>query len=158
MCAVQHPDKLQELDSGRPAAAVPGSGSNGKSRAASRLHKRAFLAADERRLYPRLPLTLPLRVRRIAGQPVGSPTGLLTKDISSCGVRFQAPHAFDVDTPIELEIELVAGPLGGRRLQMVTLARIVRAEPAQTPGWREFGASFEEITFHSDASLPAPAV
>jgi hypothetical protein len=91
-------------------------------------------------------------VKRIAGQPVAAGNGLYTKDISSCGVRFTAPQTLDVDTPVELEIELVTGPLAGRHLQMVTLARIVRVEATRKPGWHEFAASFEEITFHRGAS------
>jgi len=132
---------------------MPGSGCNrqGKAGAGVGFRKRVVLRADERRLYARLPLNLPLRVKRIAGQPAAAGNSLFTKDISSCGVRFMARQALDVDTPVELEIELVTGPLAGRHLQMVTLARIVRVEAGRKPGWHEYAASFEEITFLREA-------
>ena len=170
MCAVRHPDKLRELDtsppaaSTQPAATEPKSrrngngtaklahGGNGKPRVGVGHRKRAVLLVEEKRLYPRLPLNLPLRLRRIAGQPPATNGhGLWTEDISSCGVRFQAAHEIELDVPVELEVELVNGPLGGRHLQMVTLARIVRSGPGKKPGWQEFGAQFEEITFNAES-------
>jgi hypothetical protein len=185
MCAVRHPDKLQELDSTQSGIAkapavgharlshLPANGrsGNGKHRTGVGHEKRAALRLEEKRQYPRLPLNLPLKVKRIAGQPAearrngnGAAAGgeLQTLDISSCGVRFEAPVALEVDVPVELEIEIVSGPLGGRHLQMVTQARVVRARPAQgngrahTSGWQEYAAEFEEITFHRDAPEELP--
>jgi hypothetical protein len=180
MCAVRHPDKLQELDSTHsgiarapavrhartPHLPAEGRNGNGKHRMGVGHEKRAALWVEEKRQYPRLPLDFPLKVKRIAGQPAetghngnGAAGGAWhTLDISSCGVRFAAPLTLEVGIPVELEIEIVSGPLGGRHLQMVTQARVVRAWPAQgngrapKAGWQEYAAEFEEITFHRDDS------
>jgi hypothetical protein len=106
--------------------------------------------ADDRRHYPRLPLTLPLRLKRVAGQPETEPVALVTRDISSSGVAFIAPRWIEPGTPVELEISLMEGPLGGRHVRMHTRGEVVRARPTRTQGWHSLAVAFEDITFERE--------
>lgn len=108
----------------------------------------------EKRAYPRAALGLPLRLKRVAGQAEPKPVNLLTKNISSSGVYFLCPLRIEPGTPIELEVALVERPLGQGSVRMATVARVVRVEPTDTPGWHGLAASFDDITFHRDEPVP----
>ena len=111
-------------------------------------------AVQERRLYPRAALRLPLRLKRVAGQREPVPVTLVTKNISSSGVYFLCPRWIEPGTPIELEVGLVDRPLGRGSVRMTTAAHIVRVEPADTPGWHGVAATFDDITFQRDEQVP----
>lgn len=106
--------------------------------------------ADERRIYPRAALSLPLQLRRVAGQTGLNGHPLVTRDISSSGVYFLAPYRIEPGTPVEIEIGLVDRPSGRGNVRMHTLAYIVRAEPESKNGWHGLAATFEDISFHRD--------
>ncbi len=125
-----------------------------KPQAFTRVPTHVVGAVHERRAYPRAALRLPLRLKRVAGQREALDVSLLTKNISSSGVYFLCPFGIEPDTPIELEVALVERPLGRGSVRMSTAAHIVRAEPAETPGWQGLAASFDDITFERDEPIP----
>lgn len=110
--------------------------------------------AFERRLYARAALNLPLRLRRVGEQVEPVPVTLLTRDISSSGVYFLAPRRIEPGTPIELEVALVDRPFGQGSVRMCTAAHVVRADETHTPGWHGLAATFDDIAFDRDESLP----
>jgi hypothetical protein len=109
---------------------------------------------NERRDYPRAELSLPLRVKRVAGQRESGDTVLATVNISSSGVYFLSPRAIEPGTPIEVEIGLVERPRGRGTVRMITQAEVVRLEAAEVEGFYGLGVSFDEITFHRDDAVP----
>jgi PilZ domain-containing protein len=109
---------------------------------------------NERRDYPRAELSLPLRLRRVAGQRVSADTVLATVNISSSGVYFLSPQAIEPGTPIEVEINLVERPRGRGTVHMITQAEVVRVEAAEVEGFYGLGVSFDDITFHRDDEVP----
>jgi hypothetical protein len=109
---------------------------------------------EERRAYARAKLSLPLRVKRIAGQREPKQQSLCTTNISSSGVLFLCPQRIEPGTPIEIEVCLVDRPLGRGTVRMMTEAHIVRAELSSKPGWHALAASFDDITFQRDEPLP----
>ena len=115
----------------------------------------AVRPAEERRSYARAKLSLPLRVKRIAGhrEPLGD--RLRTTNISSSGVLFLCPHRIEPGTPIEIEVRLIDRPFGRGTVRMKTEAQIVRAENSSRPGWHSLAAMFDDITFQREESLPA---
>jgi hypothetical protein len=110
--------------------------------------------AAERRRYPRATLSLPLLLTRVGDVSEPVPVTLVTRDISSSGVYFLAPRDLAPGTAIELEVALIARPLGFGRVQMCTAAHIVRAEETDTPGWRGYAASFDDFALKRDDVLP----
>ena len=112
-------------------------------------------SARERRAYARARLSLPLNVRRVAGQ-LGKQDHLRTEDISSNGVFFLYPQHIDPGTPIELEVVLVDRALGRGSVRMRTMAHVVRAEPSENAGWHGLAATFDDISFLRDESVPTP--
>jgi hypothetical protein len=110
--------------------------------------------AAERRRYPRATLSLPLLLTRVGDESEPVPVTLVTRDISSSGVYFLAPRDLAPGTAIELEVALIARPLGFGRVQMCTAAHIVRAEETDTPGWRGYAASFDDFALKRDDVLP----
>jgi hypothetical protein len=110
---------------------------------------------QERRAYTRAKLSLPLRVKRIAGQREHASQSLRTMDISSSGVLFLYPEYIEPGTPVEIEVSLVDRPLGQGSVRMMTEAHIVRAERTMRPGWHALAVSFDEITFKKDDPLPS---
>lgn len=108
----------------------------------------------EQRRHPRAKLALPLRLRRVSGELEPFPVTLVTRNISSTGVYFLCPRAMDPGTAIELEVALVHRPLGRGSVHMTTLAHVVRAEPAATPGWHGIAATFDDVEFERDEVLP----
>ncbi len=109
-----------------------------------------FEVTDNRRVYPRLPLQFPVRMKRVAGQPAESLESLVTQNISSTGVYLLVPFRVEPETPIELEIGLTDRPRGRERVRMHTTAHVVRTDPAGKPGWHGLAVTFDEITFERD--------
>jgi len=120
-----------------------------------RVPTHAVRPVEERRAYARAKLSLPLRLKRIAGQREDKQQILRTTNISSSGVLFLYPQRIEPGTPIELEVCLVDRPLGRGTVRMMTEAHIVRAEPASKPGWHALAACFDDITFQRDEPLPS---
>jgi hypothetical protein len=120
----------------------------------TRVPTHAIGVARERRRYPRASLCLPLRLTRVGDVAEVIPVTLVTRNISSSGIYFLAPRDLEPGTPIELEVALTERPLGQGRVQMCTAAHIVRAEDAETPGWRGYAASFDDFAFERDDVLP----
>jgi hypothetical protein len=110
--------------------------------------------AYERRVSPRAALHLPLRLIAVDGHAERFPITLVTKNISSTGVFFLAPCDMPRGAAIEMEVGLLGRPLGPGRVQMKTAAHIVRIEDADTPGWRGYAATFDDIAFQRDDSVP----
>jgi hypothetical protein len=121
----------------------------------ARVPTHAVRPPEERRSYARAKLSLPLRVKRIAGQRelMGEP--LRTTNISSSGVLFLCPQRIEPGTPIEIEVCLVDRPFGRGTVRMKTEAHIVRAEPASRHGWHCLAATFDDITFQREEPLPS---
>lgn len=111
---------------------------------------------DDRRSHPRAGLSLPLRLKRVAGQrePEPAPVTLVTLNISSSGVFFLCPRSMEPGTALELEVGLVDRPLGRGSVRMTTAAHVVRVEPTGTPGWHGVAVSFDDISFLRDEPIP----
>jgi hypothetical protein len=109
----------------------------------------------EHREYPRASLRLPLRLRGVSGRAEDFPITLVTRDISSSGVFFLCPRKLALETKIELEVVLVSRPMGRGNVVIVSKARVTRIESAATPGWFGIAASFEDLEFDRDDSVPA---
>jgi len=126
-----------------------------KPKGIARVPTHAVRPPEERRTYARAKLSLPLRVRRIAGQRHRLDDSLRTTNISSSGVLFLCQERIEPGTPIEIEVCLVDRPLGRGTVRMKTEAHIVRAEPAARPGWHSLAAAFDDITFQREEPLPS---
>ena len=125
-----------------------------KPKGISRVPTHAVRPVEERRAYARAKLSLPLRVKRIAGQREHKQQSLCTTNISSSGVLFLCLRRIEPGTPIEIEVCLVDRPLGRGTVRMMTEAHIVRAELSSKPGWHALAACFDDITFQRDEPLP----
>lgn len=148
---------VKEL-SARSATAVaelPSWTTRAKPKGIARIPTHTVRPAEERRSYARAKLSLPLRIRRIAGQRERFEEILRTTNISSSGVLFLCPRRIEPGTPIEIEVCLVDRPFGRGTVRMKTEAHIVRAEPAARPGWHSLAATFDDITFQREEPLPA---
>jgi hypothetical protein len=121
----------------------------------SRVPTHAIRPVEERRTHTRAKLSLPLRLKRVAGQRGHQQQSLRTANISSSGVFFLCPQRIDPGTPIEIEVCLVDRPTGRGTVRMLTEAHVVRAEPASSPGWHALAATFDDITFQRDEPLPS---
>src|SRR5579863_2716277 len=99
-----------------------------KPKGIARVPTHAVRPAEERRAYARAKLSLPMRVKRIAGQRERMPELLRTANISSSGVLFLCPQRIEPGTPVEIEVCLVDRPFGRGTVRMRTEAHIVRAE------------------------------
>ena len=126
-----------------------------KPKGIARVPTHAVRPAEERRAYARAKLSLPLRVRRIAGQRERLVDPLRTTNISSSGVLFLCPQRIEPGTPIEIEVCLVDRPFGRGTVRMKTEAHIVRAELSDRPGWHNLAATFDDITFQREEPLPS---
>jgi hypothetical protein len=109
----------------------------------------------EQREYPRATLKLPLRLRRVNSVAEDFPVTLVTRDISSTGVFFLCPKEVAVGAVVELEIVLVSRPMGHGSVVVVTMAHVTRVEPAAMPGWYGVAASYDEVQFDRDDSVPS---
>jgi hypothetical protein len=126
-----------------------------KPKGMARVPTHAVRRPDERRAYSRAKLSLPLRVKRIAGQRERTAEPLRTTNISSSGVLFLCPQRIEPGTPIEIEVSLVDRPFGRGNVRMKTEAHVVRAEPAARAGWHFLAATFDDITFQREEPLPS---
>ena len=115
----------------------------------------AVRPVEERRAYMRATLSLPLHLKRIAGQPKQKNQILRTANISSSGVLFLYPRQIEPGTPVEIEVLLVDRPPGRGTVRMMTQAHVVRAEPSLRRGWQALAVTFDEITFQRDEPLPS---
>lgn len=126
------------------------------------LHHRTFLrvpthaisVAEDRRRSPRAYLSLPLQLTSVEGRAEEAPVTLVTKNISASGIYFLAPRSIQPGTAIELQVGLIERPLGRGSVRLKTAAHIVRMEHCDVPGWNGFAASFDDIDFDRDDSLP----
>jgi len=144
--------------SARPASPVadpPLWATRAKPKGMARIPTHAVRPPDERRAYARAKLSLPLLVKRIAGQKEHSSHSLRTANISSSGVLFLFPQFIEPGTPIEIEVCLVDRPFGRGTVRMKTEAHIVRTEPAARAGWHILAATFDDITFQREDPLPS---
>jgi hypothetical protein len=168
MRPARNPKLMSESDStrGEPAANkklsaqaasvmdTPSWTTRAKPKGISRVPTHAVRPVKERRGYARAKLSLPLCLKRVAGQRELRQQALCTTDISSSGVLFLCPKRIEPGTPIEIEVCLVDRPSGRGTVLMKTEAHIVRAEPASRPGWHALAATFDDITFQRDEPLP----
>lgn len=120
----------------------------------TRVPTHAIGVAGDRRSSPRASLSLPLRLLRIGGVAEPIPITLVTRDISASGVYFLAPRDMEPGTAVELEVVLVERPLGLGNVQMSTSAHIVRSERTDMPGWRGYGARFDDFSLERDDGIP----
>ncbi len=116
----------------------------------------AVSVVPERRRSPRASLILPLRLMQVAGRPEPFPVSLVIKNISSTGVFFFSPRPLQPGTAIEMEIGLIERRPGYGNVQMHTAARVIRTEAAEecSPGWHGYAASFDDIDFNRDDTVP----
>lgn len=148
---------IKELST-RSATAVadtPSWTTRAKPKGIARVPTHAIRPPEERRAYARAKLSLPLRLKRIAGQRERAGEPLRTTNISSSGVLFLCPRRIEPGTPIAIEVCLVDRPFGRGTVKMTTEAHIVRAEPASRPGWHSLAATFDDITFQREEPLPS---
>jgi PilZ domain len=127
----------------------------GRPRQFVRIPTHAVGVNREQREYPRASLRLPLRLRSANGAAEDFPVTLVTRDISSTGVFFLCPKEIAAGAAIELEIVLVQRPMGRGNVVIVTQAQVQRVEPAATPGWHGIAASFTDVQFDRDDSIPS---
>jgi hypothetical protein len=124
-----------------------------KPKGIARVPTHAVRPPEERRTYARAKLSLPLRVKRVAGQRERPAEALRTSNISSSGVLFLCPQRIEPGTPIEIEVCLVDRPFGRGTVKMTTESHIVRAELSSRPGWYWLAATFDDITFQREERL-----
>lgn len=140
--------------SGTSIADPPSWTTRAKPKGIARVPTHTVRPPEERRAYARAKLSLAMRVKRVAGQREHSKETLRTTNISSSGVLFLSPNRIEPGTPIALEVYLVDRPFGRGSVKMTTEAHIVRAEPASRPGWHALAATFDDIAFHREETLP----
>jgi c-di-GMP-binding flagellar brake protein YcgR len=109
----------------------------------------------EQREYPRATLKLPLRLRSVDFVAEDFPVTLVTRDISSTGCFFLCPKHLALGTAVELEIVLISRPMGRGNVVIASRAHVRRIEPAATPGWYGVAASFDDVQFDRDDSVPS---
>lgn len=148
---------VKEMSAGSATSLIdpPSWTTRAKPKGIARVPTHAVRPAEERRAYARAKLSLPLRLKRVAGQRERSTEMLRTSNISSSGVLFLSPRRIEPGTPIELEVCLVDRPFGRGTVRMKTEAHIVRAEPASRAGWHNLAASFDDITFQREEPMPS---
>jgi hypothetical protein len=147
--------KELSASSGTAVADSPRWVTRDKPKGMARVPTHSIRPPEERRTYSRAKLSLPLRVKRIAGQRERKSETLHTANISSSGVLFLSPHLIEPGTPVELEICLVDRPLGRGSVKMLTEAHVVRADSTLRPGWHMLAATFDDITFQREEPLPS---
>ncbi len=121
----------------------------------SRVPTHAILPVQERRAYTRATLSLPMRLKRVAGQSQHQREFLRTTNISSTGALFRCPWAIEPGTTIEVEVSLVDRPQGQGSVLMVAEAKVVRIDPESRPDWHLVAVCFDEIAFRRDDALPS---
>jgi PilZ domain len=144
--------------SARPTAAVldpPLWATRARPKGIARVPTHAVRPVEERRAHVRAKLSLPLRLRRVAGQRQQMHHPLRTTNISSSGVLFPCPQRIEPGTPIEIDVCLIDRPLGQGSVRMVTEAHVVRVESGTRAGWCSLAVAFDDITFLRDEPLPS---
>lgn len=126
-----------------------------KPKGFARVPTHAVRPPRERRMYARAKLSLPLRVTRIAGHRERMAQSLQTANISSSGVLFLFPRKIEPGTPIEIEVCLVDRPFGQGTVMMLSEAHVVRVEPSSRAGWHALAATYDDITFQREETLPS---
>src|SRR5258708_12575876 len=106
-----------------------------KPKGISRVPTHAVRPVEERRAYARAKLSLPLRVKRIAGQREHKQQSLCTTNISSSGVLFLCLRRIEPGTPIEIEVCLGDRPLGRGPVRIITEAPLFRPQFSSTPAF-----------------------
>jgi hypothetical protein len=147
--------KKLSANSENSTAGAPSWMTRAKPKGIARVPTHAVRPVEERRAYTRAKLSLPLRVKRIAGQREHRRQPLRTTNISSSGVLFLCPQHIDPGTPVELEVCLVDRPLGRGTVRMTTEAHVVRAEPASRSGWHSVAVCFDDISFQREEPIPS---
>ncbi len=109
-----------------------------------------YIRNEERRQFPRLPLNLPVQVRRIGGRIETQPAETRTVNISCGGVFFVINRAFAPGVSLDLEIRMAPEPPGGASLRLFARARVVRLSPVGRAGRTGVGAVFDDIAFDHD--------
>lgn len=144
--------KNKKLSASSEASALqaPSWTTRAKPKGIARVPTHAVRPVEERRTYSRATLSLPLQLKRIAGQRGLGHESMRTTNISSSGVLFLCPLHIEPGTPVELEVRLVDRPLGRGSVKMMTEAHVVRTEPAPRAGWHCVAACFDDITFHRE--------
>lgn len=104
----------------------------------------------ERREFPRLPLNLRVKIRRVADRLPEHPITSATANISCSGLLLVTDHPLEPGTALDLEVLLAGHPLGGLNLRMFSRAHVVRHAPTGRPGWTGVAAVFDDITFDRD--------
>jgi hypothetical protein len=151
-------DAARKELSARPASSVadpPSWATRAKPKGMARVPTHSVRPPEERRSYARAKLSLPLRVKCVAGirERMGEP--LRTTNISSSGVLFLCPARIEPGTPIAIEVCLVDRPFGRGSVKMITDAHVVRVDQAARPGWHSLAATFDDITFQREELLPS---
>ncbi len=130
-------------------------GTEANPRRFARVPTHAVGVHPEQREYPRATLKLPLKLRSVNSVAEDFPITLVTRDISSTGVYFLCPKALSAGAAVELEIVLVSRPLGHGNVVLATSAHVQRVEPAAMPGWYGIAASYDDVQFDRDDSVPS---
>jgi len=143
------------VKSGASVVEAPSWTTRAKPKGIARVPTHAVRPVEERRTYTRAQLTLPLQVKRIAGQRGRRHQPLCTTNISSSGVLFLFPQHIAPGTPLELEVCLVNRPTGRGTVRMKSEAHVVRTEPAPRAGWHLLAVTFDEISFHREEPVPS---
>lgn len=148
---------LEGLSAGSTTAVVdpPSWTTRAKPKGIARVPTHAVRPVKERRGYTRAKLSLPLQMKRIAGQREQKHLSLRTTNISSSGILFLYPRRIEPGTPIEIEVGLVDRPFGRGNVKMKSEAHVVRAEPAPRHGWHALAVCFDDITFLREEPLPS---
>ena len=147
--------KSKKLSASSAASVVeaPSWTTRAKPKGIARVPTHAVRPVEERRTYSRAKLSLPLQLKRIAGQRGHGLAPMRTTNISSSGVLFLCPQHIEPGTPVELEVRLVDRPIGRGSVKMMTEAHVVRTEPASRTGWHSVAACFDDITFHREEPI-----
>jgi hypothetical protein len=138
----------------QPALSQFGTLSPEAPRRFARVPTHAVGVHPEHREYPRATLKLPLRLRSVNQVAEDFPITLVTRDISSTGVYFLCSRPLPIGAAVEIEIVLVSKPMGHGNVVLATSAHVQRCEPASTPGWHGVAASFDDVQFGRDDSIP----
>jgi len=109
-----------------------------------------YARLDERRQFPRLPLSLTVNIRRVGDKLQPEPLRVSTANISCSGLLLVVDHTLAPGTPLDLEVVMADHPLGGPSLRMFSRAHVVRQSPAGRLGWTAVAAVFDDISFDRD--------
>jgi hypothetical protein len=129
-------------------------GTETQPRRFARVPTHAVGVHPEQREYPRATLKLPLKLRSVNHVAEDIPLTLVTRDVSSTGVYFLSPKPLPAGAAVELEIVLVSRPLGHGNVVLATRAHVQRVDPAAMPGWYGIAASYDDVQFDRDDSIP----